>query len=173
MTPKSLLRHKLCVSDLSDMGPNTNFHRVITDPNLKLKNDKIKRVVICSGKVFYNLLEEREKRNLDYIKLLRIEQLYPFPINTLKQELEKTPSAEIVWCQEEPKNMGAWFFVDRKIEETLNLFESKFKRPIYVGRKEAASPATGSYSRHNNEQDLIVKTSLGIKNKNSNQHAAE
>ena len=171
MTPKSLLRHKLCVSNLSEMGPKTTFHRVILDPNTELQNRRIKRIVICSGKIFYNLYEEREKRKLEHIKLLRIEQIYPFPVTTLKHELEKTPNAEIVWCQEEPKNMGAWFFVDRKIEETLSQFESKYKRPIYVGRKEAASPATGSFSRHNEEQEMIVKKSLGIKV--SKKHAAE
>ena len=173
MTPKSLLRHKLCVSKLEDMGPNTTFHRVMMDPNKNLKNNKIKRVVICTGKVFYNLLEEREKRKLDNIKLLRIEQIYPFPTSTLKNELEKTPDAEVVWCQEEPKNMGAWFFVDRKIEETLTLFKSKFKRPKYIGRDEAASPATGSYARHNEEQENIVKKSLEIENKKSKKQAAE
>ena len=173
MTPKSLLRHKLCVSKLEDMGPNTTFHRVMMDPNKNLKNNKIKRVVICTGKVFYNLLEEREKRKLDNIKLLRIEQIYPFPTSTLKNELEKTPDAEVVWCQEEPKNMGAWFFVDRKIEETLTLFKSKFKRPKYIGRDEAASPATGSFARHNEEQENIVKKSLEIENKKSKKQAAE
>ena len=173
MTPKSLLRHKLCVSKLEDMGPNTTFHRVMMDPNKNLKNNKIKRVVICTGKVFYNLLEEREKRKLDNIKLLRIEQIYPFPTSTLKNELEKTPDAEVVWCQEEPKNMGAWFFVDRKIEETLTLFKSKFKRPKYIGRDEAASPATGSYARHIEEQENIVKKSLEIENKKSKKQAAE
>ena len=173
MTPKSLLRHKLCVSKLSDMGPKTTFHRVMLDPNEGLKNNKIKRVVICTGKVFYHLLEEREKRKQDDIKLLRIEQLYPFPKMTLKKELEKTPEAEIVWCQEEPKNMGAWFFVDRKIEEVLNLFQAKYTRPKYVGREEAASPATGSFSRHNKEQEEIVRRSLEVSEKKSKNQAAE
>ncbi len=173
MTPKSLLRHKLCVSKLKDMGPETTFHRVMMDPKDSLKNSKIKRVVICSGKVFYHLLEEREKRNLDNIKLLRIEQIYPFPTRTLKNELEKTPEADVVWCQEEPKNMGAWFFVDRKIEEALNLSKSKYKRPKYIGREEAASPATGSFARHNQEQENIVNKSLEIFTKKSKQQAAE
>ena len=173
MTPKSLLRHKLCVSKLKDMGPETTFHRVMMDPKDSLKNSKIKRVVICSGKVFYHLLEEREKRNLDNIKLLRIEQIYPFPTRTLKNELEKTPEADVVWCQEEPKNMGAWFFVDRKIEEALILSKSKYKRPKYIGREEAASPATGSFARHNQEQENIVNKSLEIFTKKSKQQAAE
>ena len=92
---------------------------------------------------------------------------------TLKNELEKTPTAEVIWCQEEPKNMGAWFFVDRKIEETLSLFKSKYNRPKYIGREEAASPATGSYARHNQEQESIVKKSLDIINKKKKQQAAE
>ena len=162
MTPKSLLRHKLCVSNLSDMAENTSFHRIILDPNKKLKDKNINRVVICSGKIFYHLYEEREKNNITDVKLLRLEQIYPFPSKTLEKELEKTPNAKIIWCQEEPKNMGSWFFVDRNIEDVLIKIKSKFSRPIYVGRAEAASPATGSLSRHLREQDDIVKESLNL-----------
>ena len=173
MTPKSLLRNKMCVSKLSDMGENTAFRRVIKDPNLDLNNKNIKKVVISSGKVFYNLYEEREKRKLNNVKLLRLEQIYPFPARTLKEELSKTPDAEIVWCQEEPKNMGAWFFVDRKIEEVLLSYKAKFSRPIYAGRAEAASPATGSLSRHNREQAKLVNEALEIVDKKSSKQAAE
>ena len=162
MTPKSLLRHKLCVSNLSDMAENTSFHRIILDPNKKLKDKNINRVVICSGKIFYHLYEEREKNNITDVKLLRLEQIYPFPSKTLEKELEKTPNAKIIWCQEEPKNMGSWFFVDRNIEDVLIKIKSKLSRPIYVGRAEAASPATGSLSRHLREQDNIVKESLNL-----------
>ena len=94
--------------------------------------------------------------------MLRLEQIYPFPSKTLEKELEKTPNAKIIWCQEEPKNMGSWFFVDRNIEDVLIKIKSKFSRPIYVGRAEAASPATGSLSRHLREQDDIVKESLNL-----------
>ena len=173
MTPKSLLRHKMCVSSLSDMAEETAFRRVIRDPNTKLKDSDIKRVVICSGKVFYNLLEEREKRKIKNIRILRLEQIYPFPHKTLKEMLSKTPNAEVVWCQEEPKNMGAWFFVDRRIEEVLVDTKAKFTRPIYAGRSEAASPATGSFSRHNKEQSDLVNDALELSSIKASRHAAE
>lgn len=129
--------------------------------------------MICSGKVFYDLLEERDKRKLYNVKLLRLEQIYPFPANTLKRMLSETPNAEIVWCQEEPKNMGAWFFVDRRIEEVLTSYKSKFSRPIYVGRPEAASPATGSFSRHIKEQKNLVNEALEIVSSKTTRQAAE
>ncbi|MDC0548513.1 2-oxoglutarate dehydrogenase E1 component [Alphaproteobacteria bacterium] len=173
MTPKSLLRNKMCVSKLSDMAEQTAFRRVIKDPDLNLKDKNIKKVVICSGKVFYNLYEEREKRKLENVKILRLEQIYPFPHRTLKEELSKTPDAEVVWCQEEPKNMGSWFFVDRKIEDVLMSYKGKFLRPTYAGREEAASPATGSLSRHNKEQADLVNEALAIENKKTSKHAAE
>ena len=173
MTPKSLLRNKACVSKLSDMSENTAFRRVIRDPNTNLKDNDIKKVVICSGKVFYNLLEERENRKLDSVKILRLEQIYPFPYSTLKEILSDTPNAEFVWCQEEPKNMGAWFFVDRKIEDVLRSFKAKFSRPSYAGRAEAASPATGSLSRHNKEQADLVNEALETTTKKTTKHAAE
>ena len=173
MTPKSLLRNKMCVSKLSDMAEQTAFRRVIKDPNLSLKDKNIKKVVICSGKVFYNLYEEREKRKLENVKILRLEQIYPFPHRTLKEELSKTPDAEVIWCQEEPKNMGSWFFVDRKIEDVLMSYKAKFLRPTYAGREEAASPATGSLSRHNKEQADLVNEALAIENKKTSKHAAE
>ena len=173
MTPKSLLRNKMCVSKLSDMAEQTAFRRVIKDPDINLKDKNIKKVVICSGKVFYNLYEEREKRKLENVKILRLEQIYPFPHRTLKEELSKTPDAEVVWCQEEPKNMGSWFFVDRKIEDVLMSYKAKFLRPTYAGREEAASPATGSLSRHNKEQADLVNEALTIENKKTSKHAAE
>ena len=173
MTPKSLLRNKMCVSKLSDMAEQTAFRRVIKDPDINLKDKNIKKVVICSGKVFYNLYEEREKRKLENVKILRLEQIYPFPHRTLKEELSKTPDAEVVWCQEEPKNMGSWFFVDRKIEDVLMSYKAKFLRPTYAGREEAASPATGSLSRHNKEQADLVNQALTIENKKTSKHAAE
>jgi 2-oxoglutarate dehydrogenase E1 component len=173
MTPKSLLRHKMCTSKLSEMSENTAFRRVIRDPNSKIKDKEIERVVICSGKVFYDLLDERDKRKLYNIKLLRLEQIYPFPTNTLKKILSDTPNAEIVWCQEEPKNMGAWFFVDRRIEQVLTKYKSKFNRPLYVGRSEAASPATGSFSRHTKEQLDLVNQALEIVSRKTSRQAAE
>lgn len=166
MTPKSLLRHKKCVSSLKDMGRGSSFHRVMWDHAqsekegyLKLKkDDEIKRVVLCTGKVYYDLLEEREARGLDDTYLMRVEQLYPFPKKVLGQEIARFPKAQIVWCQEEPQNMGAWTFVDRLIEDVLKDVDHVVTRPFYAGRPAAASPATGLLSRHNNEQaDLVDK----------------
>ncbi|HEX8827359.1 MAG TPA: 2-oxoglutarate dehydrogenase E1 component, partial [Xanthobacteraceae bacterium] len=135
MTPKLLLRHKRAVSRLEEMGLGTSFHRLLWDdaqmlPNEKIKlvaDDKIRRVVICSGKVYYDLYEEREQRGIDDIYLLRIEQLYPFPTKALMAELSRFKQAEIVWCQEEPRNMGGWVFVDIFLEWVLNQIGAKYR----------------------------------------------
>ena len=156
MTPKSLLRHKRCVSTLEDMGPDSSFHRVLWDDSetspgttIKLKKDKdIKRVVLCSGKVYFDLLEERENRELDDVYLMRVEQLYPFPDKALTKELTRFKHCEIVWCQEEPKNMGAWSFIEPYLEEVLVEIGAKQTRARYAGRESAASPATGLMSKH-------------------------
>jgi len=168
MTPKSLLRHKKCVSTLQEMGPGSSFHRVLWDDaeyrpgsTVKLVPDaKIRRVVICSGKVYYDLLEEREKRGIDDIYILRVEQLYPFPAMSLMNELQRFRNAEMIWCQEEPKNMGAWFFMEPNIEWTLQQIDAKYKRPRYVGRAAAASPATGLMSRHKQELAEFLNEAL-------------
>ncbi|CAM9862695.1 unnamed protein product [Discosporangium mesarthrocarpum] len=162
MTPKSLLRHKLAVSKLDEFGPGTSFHRVLYD-NEQLCDDKdVKRVVLCSGKVYYDLYEQRAERDIKDVFFLRLEQLYPFPRKALTQELSRFPQAEIVWCQEEPQNMGAWTFVDRRLEEVLTEIGATHTRPRYVGRKEAASPATGSLRRHNKEQAALVDEALTL-----------
>ena len=156
MTPKSLLRHKRAVSRLDEMGPGTSFHRLLWDdaqlqPNEKIKlvaDDKIRRVVLCSGKVYYDLYEERERRGIDDIYLLRIEQLYPFPTKALMTELSRFKQAEVVWCQEEPRNMGAWVFVDIFLEWVLNQIGAKHRRARYVGRPASASTAVGQMSIH-------------------------
>jgi 2-oxoglutarate dehydrogenase E1 component len=155
MTPKSLLRHKRCVSRLEDMGPGTTFHRVLHDDaenpasaHKILPDDKIKRVVLCSGKVYYDLLEEREKRGLNNIYLLRVEQFYPFPARSLMAELQRFKGADMVWCQEEPKNMGAWTFIEPNLEWALSRAGAKMTRPRYAGRPAAASPAVGTMSAH-------------------------
>jgi 2-oxoglutarate dehydrogenase E1 component len=168
MTPKSLLRHKKCVSSLADMGPGSSFHRVLWDdaeikPGSTVKlvaDDRIRRVVLCSGKVYYDLLEEREKRGLDDVYLLRVEQFYPFPAHSLMTELQRFKKADIVWCQEEPKNMGAWFFMDPNIEWTLEQIGARTRRARYVGRPSAASPATGLMSRHSHELDEFLNEAL-------------
>ena len=172
MTPKSLLRNKLCVSNIEDMSEETSFHRVIFDENNKTADKKIERVIICSGKIFYDLFEAREKNKLYNIRILRLEQIYPFPKNSLQKYISKTPQAKIIWCQEEPENMGSWSFIDRRLESVLVNSKCKFNRPIYAGRPEAASPATGTMSRHIKEQKLLVDQALGLE-KNSTATAAE
>ncbi|NEW89700.1 MULTISPECIES: 2-oxoglutarate dehydrogenase E1 component [Rhodopseudomonas] len=156
MTPKSLLRHKRAVSRLDELGPDTSFHRVLLDdaqtlPEEKIKlvpDAKIRRVVVCSGKVYYDLYEEREKRGIDDVYLLRIEQLYPVPLKTLVHELSRFKDAELVWCQEEPRNMGGWHFIEPYLEWVQNQIEAKHRRPRYVGRAASAATATGLMSKH-------------------------
>jgi 2-oxoglutarate dehydrogenase E1 component len=155
MTPKSLLRHKLCVSNIEDFGPGTVFHRVLPDAAKLTDGAKVRRVVLCQGKVYYDLLTHRAAKGVDDMALLRVEQLYPFPLRSLEKELAKFPNAEIVWVQEEPQNMGAWNFVDRRIEGV-----SGGRRPRYVGRPESAATATGSYKRHNEEQKRLVEAAF-------------
>ncbi|MEM1400844.1 MAG: 2-oxoglutarate dehydrogenase E1 component, partial [Pseudomonadota bacterium] len=163
MTPKSLLRHKMCVSDLDMFTGSSTFHRVLYEDRELVADKKIKRVVLCSGKVYYDLADKRDERGIDNIAILRLEQLYPFPDEALGKELvERYPNADVVWCQEEPKNMGAWFFVDRKIEAVLTENGHKQKRPVYVGRAEASSPATGSARRHAEEQAKLVDEALTL-----------
>lgn len=160
MTPKSLLKHRLAVSKLEEMGPGSSFHRVLSDPNPPTGN-KAKRVVLCSGKVFYDLLEERQAKNLADVALIRIEQLYPFPAETLAEELKKIGKIDrVIWCQEEPRNMGAWFFVEEHIEAVLQNIGGMAKRPTYAGRLAAASPATGLHKVHVKQQADLVAAAL-------------
>jgi len=169
MTPKSLLRHKRAVSRLDELGPGTTFHRLLWDdaqllPDEKTKladDDKIRRIVLCSGKVYFDLYEEREKRGIDDIYLLRVEQLYPFPTKALVQELSRFKQAEIVWCQEEPRNMGAWFFVDTFVEWVLNQIGAKHRRPRYAGRPASAATATGLMSKHTTQLKALLEDALG------------
>jgi 2-oxoglutarate dehydrogenase E1 component len=165
MTPKSLLRHKKCISALSEMAEGSSFHRVLWDDaqlntgltGVKLNaDDQIRRVILCSGKVYYDLLDEREKRGLDDVYILRLEQFYPWPMKSMTSELKRFPDAELVWCQEEPKNMGGWAFVDPWIELTLNKMDVKAKRARYVGRPATASTAAGLMGKHIKElQDFL------------------
>jgi 2-oxoglutarate dehydrogenase E1 component len=168
MTPKSLLRHRRAVSRLDEMGPDTSFHRLLWDDaqvlpeKIKLvADDRIRRVVVCSGKVYYDLYEEREKRGIDDIYLLRIEQLYPFPTKALMQELSRFKQAEIVWCQEEPRNMGGWVFVDIFLEWVLNQIGAKHRRARYAGRPASASTAVGQMSLHLAQQAKFLEDALG------------
>ena len=170
MTPKSLLRHKLAVSSLADLGPGSSFHRVLWDDaetpgregKIKLpKDDKIRRVVMCSGKVYYDLYEEREKRGINDIYLLRVEQFYPVPRKSLITELKRFPQAEMIWCQEEPRNMGGWSFIRDELEWCLEQVDAKHTRPLYAGRPAAASTATGLMSKHVAERDALIDAALG------------
>ena len=162
MTPKSLLRHKLAVSKLSEFGPGSSFHRILWDSGKTAPDKDIKRVVLCSGKVYYDLYEEREKREIENVHILRVEQLYPFPSKPLKTELARFPGAEVVWCQEEPKNMGAWTMVMPEIETVMAEMGLKQPRLRYVGRPAAASPATGLLRRHLKEQAALVEEALVV-----------
>ena len=151
-TPKSLLRHKRAVSGLVELGPDSCFHRLLWDdaeaPGLPktttklVADEKIRRVVLCTGKVYYDLLEDREKKGIDDVYLLRVEQLYPFPAKALLDELNRFPNAEVVWCQEEPRNMGAWAFIQPYVEWVLDQMGRGNQRVRYVGRPAAASPAS-------------------------------
>ena len=169
MTPKSLLRHKRAVSRLDEMGPETSFHRLLWDdaqqaPDEPIKlvpDDKIRRVVICSGKVYYDLYDEREKRGTDDVYLLRIEQLYPFPTKALMTELSRFKEAEIVWCQEEPRNQGGWVFVDIFLEWVLNQIGAKHRRARYAGRPASASTAVGQMSQHQAQLKNFLEEALG------------
>jgi 2-oxoglutarate dehydrogenase E1 component len=169
MTPKSLLRHKKAVSSLKDMAEGSSFHRVLWDDaetagregTVKLVADKkIRRVVLCSGKVYYDLAEERDARGIDDIYILRVEQFYPFPAKSLMQELSRFKQAEMVWCQEEPKNMGGWTFMDPNIEWVLERIGAKRTRARYAGRPASASTAAGVMSKHNREKDAFINDAL-------------
>ena len=166
MTPKSLLRNKLCVSNLEDFGKKNSFHRVLWDHaidpkekgfiNLK-KSKEIRKVILCSGKIYFDLLEAREKKKIDDVIIFRIEQLYPFPVKPLVKEIAKyAEKAKFYWCQEEPKNMGAWLLVRDYIQWTLKYIGAKNKEIMYIGRNPAASPATGYAKRHLAQQKAII-----------------
>ena len=167
MTPKSLLRHKYCVSNLDDFNKKNSFHRVLwdhaIDPKSKgfiklKKTKKINKVILCSGKIYFDLLEAREKQKRNDIVFYRIEQLYPFPAKSLVKELKPyAKNAKFYWCQEEPKNMGAWFSVRDYIQWTLDSIKANNKEVSYIGRMPDASPATGYVKRHNSQQQEILK----------------
>jgi len=161
-TPKSLLRHKLAVSPLEDMREGSSFMFVIPEVDKLAQSEQVRRVIICSGKVYYDLLQERRAKNIDDIAIVRLEQMYPFPEITLGRVLKPYTNADVVWCQEEPENMGAWNFVDRRIEKVLHRLEMKSYRPVYIGREAAASPATGLARTHMAQQARIVTTALGL-----------
>ncbi|KEC56047.1 2-oxoglutarate dehydrogenase E1 component [Bartonella koehlerae] len=169
MTPKSLLRHKRAISFLNEMGPETCFHRLLLDDAEVLKNsvvklqkdNKIRRIVLCTGKVYYDLYEEREKRRIDDVYLLRVEQLYPFPAKALVEVLSRFLQAEVIWCQEEPKNMGAWSFIEPYLEWVLTHINAQYSRARYAGRSASASPATGLMVQHVEQLAAFLEDALG------------
>ena len=165
MTPKSLLRHKRCTSSIDDFTKQNSFHRILEDHAylkdsklVELKNDKkIKKVVICSGKIYFDLVEAREKAKDDNVVLIRVEQLYPFPVKQLGKQLKRYENAKFYWCQEEPMNMGAWNTARHYIDRTLDIIQAKGEKVRYVGRNAAASPATGNLNKHLAEQKEILE----------------
>ncbi|MCK8784232.1 2-oxoglutarate dehydrogenase E1 component [Roseomonas sp. NAR14] len=162
MTPKSLLRHKLAVSSLADFGPGSGFRTVIPEVDAIAPEEKVRRIVLCTGKVYYDLLQERREKGIQDVAIIRLEQLYPFPTRSLPGVLGPYRNAEVVWCQEEPENMGAWNFVDRRLEAVLRDLGFKHDRPVFVGRAEAASPATGSAKAHAQQQQALVQAALTL-----------
>ncbi|MFN3277255.1 MAG: 2-oxoglutarate dehydrogenase E1 component [Paracoccus hibiscisoli] len=169
MTPKSLLRHPLAISNAEEFQSGSTFHRVLWDDAQRgrsatklVADDQIKRVVVCSGKVYYDLLKARDEAGITDTYLLRLEQFYPFPAQSMVKELGRFKQAEIIWCQEEPKNQGGWTFVEPYLEWVLERLGAKHTRPSYAGRNAAASVATGLASRHKAEQEALVATALNL-----------
>ena len=169
MTPKSLLRHKKCISNISEFSKKSTFHRVLEDDaysninnllELKKRDNKIKKVVMCSGKIYYDLIEAREKFKNDAVTFIRIEQLYPFPVKTLANILKRYTKAKFIWCQEEPQNMGAWNTVRNYIDRTLGIVNFGDKYVKYVGRKASSSTATGNFNKHLAQQKEILEKIL-------------
>ncbi|MBV8934288.1 MAG: 2-oxoglutarate dehydrogenase E1 component [Alphaproteobacteria bacterium] len=159
-TPKSLLRAREIASRLDEMEPGTSFHRIIGETEAIGPDNDVRRVVLCTGKVYFDLVKARAKNGDRRVAVIRIEQLYPFPFAGLAALLQRYRNAEVVWCQEEPQNMGAWNFVDRRIEQVLASVDIAAKRPRFAGRAEAASPATGLFKRHVEEQAGLVTEAL-------------
>ncbi len=162
MTPKSLLRHKAAVSALSEMAEGSHFRFVIPEVETIAAPDQVKRVVISTGKVYYDLVAERQAKGVKDVALVRLEQIYPFPAKSLQAAIAPYVNAEVAWCQEEPMNNGAWSFVDRRIEAVLACAKGRATRPLYVGRDDAASPATGLAKVHAAQQAKLVSEALGL-----------
>jgi 2-oxoglutarate dehydrogenase E1 component len=162
MTPKSLLRHKLAVSGLAEFAEGSQFRAVIGETDPIAPPEAVKRVVLCSGKVYYDLLQQRREQGSADIAIVRVEQLYPFPTAALHAVLAPYRRAQVAWCQEEPENMGAWTYLDRRLEKLLGGLDVAARRPVYIGRAEAASPATGLAKRHAAEQAALVSTALTV-----------
>ena len=161
MTPKSLLRHKLAISSLADIAEGTSFQRVIPETHALAEDADIQRLIITSGKLYYDLIEEREKRGARDIAIIRTEQYYPFPKRELTTEIQRYKNADVIWCQEEPKNMGAWFFMGPSLEDIQHDL-GRAERVHYVGRPASASPAAGYLKMHNKEQQKILEEAFSL-----------
>ena len=162
MSPKSLLRHKLCTSTLAEFDKGTRFKPVIAEIDTIAKDAAVKRVIFCTGKVYYDLLEARREKKIDDIALVRVEQMYPFPAAEIGAQIKRYPNAEVTWCQEEPENMGAFQFLRPRIEAILDEHNRDQYRLSYIGRPEAASPAAGYLKIHTREQQALVEQALTL-----------
>ena len=158
VTPKNLLREKKCTSSLEEMGEQTKFKRVYheVDPIVSGNSENVRRVILCSGKIYYELVDERTKLGITDVAIVRVEQLAPFPWDKVAEEAATYKNAEVMWVQEEPKNMGAWSFVQPRIATATRTLNGLERRPLYAGRDPAAATATGLGGRaHNAEQQEI------------------
>jgi 2-oxoglutarate dehydrogenase E1 component len=162
MTPKSLLRHKLCTSSLKDMGPGTRFKRVIPEIDKIVADKDVSRLILTSGKLYYDLLEARRERKMDDVAIVRVEQYFPFADSEIEAEIRRYPNAEICWAQEEPENMGAWRFIGPRIGDVMDRLGKANNRIRYVGRKEAASPAAGYLKLHTREQAQVIDDAFAV-----------
>jgi 2-oxoglutarate dehydrogenase E1 component len=164
-TPKNLLRDRKCTSTLDSMAQGSRFNRVYkeTDPLVVQNADQVKRLIFCTGKIYYELVEEREKKNIKDVAIVRVEQLAPFPFDKVAREASFYKNAEVAWVQEEPKNMGAWSFVEPRISTATRSINNSEKRPLYIGRKPSAAVATGLGARaHNAEQNEIIQKAINL-----------
>ncbi|HZH07835.1 MAG TPA: 2-oxoglutarate dehydrogenase E1 component, partial [Lautropia sp.] len=162
MTPKSLLRHKAAVSSADDFTGESHFKRILSDPAAP-RDEDVRRLVLCTGKVAYDLLQARDAAGATDTSVVRIEQLYPFPSEPLVKRLQRMPNLQqVVWAQEEPRNNGYWSFVEPFLEQCLVQAGAKPQRPLYAGRASSASPATGLAKRHQSEQLALIEQALGL-----------
>jgi 2-oxoglutarate dehydrogenase E1 component len=162
MSPKSLLRHPLAKSSRGEFQGDRQFRRIMSDTK-DIADEKVKRLVLCSGKVAYDLIEARDAAGIEDVSIVRIEQLFPFPGDPLAVRLKRmTGLKDVVWCQEEPRNNGSWFFVNERIEDALTAAGHTGMRPSYAGRDASASPATGLASRHKAQQEALIAAALGL-----------
>ena len=165
LTPKSTLRHKKNVSSIDYFINGSTFHRVLRNEITKEEEKKINRIIICSGKLYFELQDYIQKLQKENVFILRLEQIYPFPYDVFSKEFKRFVECEIIWCQEEPKNMGAYGFVKRRIESVMKEINMKQEKLLYIGRRAAASPATGVFDRHLANQKNILRLAVEAEKK--------